>query len=176
MIRLFLAAAALTSTACGALDDFETTIEDEATIPGTFNAQTPSPLNFGGSFSSLDLSANREFSNQGVGPDDVDAIFVKAVHVESTEPMRDRLDVLLESIDLAVSSPGIAEKSVASKSQFPAAPAVDLDVVPDLNLKPYATAESMTMGATISLKQKPTFTTTLRVTVTLAIDINLLGT
>ncbi|MBI2377465.1 MAG: hypothetical protein HYV07_25920 [Deltaproteobacteria bacterium] len=160
---------------CGALDDFETQIEDQATIPGTFGTGMPGTLDFGGSFDSLQLSSNREFDNRGVDPSDVDAIFVKSVRVESTEPMRDRLDVLIDEITLVIEAPGLDSRTLASKSELPMGPSVELDVDPTFNLKPYAVASSMSISATLTLKQQPTFTTTLRTIVTLAIDVNLLG-
>ena len=49
-----------------------------------------------------------------------------------------------------------------------------LAIDPGVNLQPYATAPTMKISTEIKLKQKPLFDTTVKTTVTLQVNINLL--
>src|SRR5689334_8489314 len=92
-----VATAALAGAGCG-LNKFDETVEDEATIPGSYMSPAPFALGFMGGFNSLDLSTQKGFKNAGVTPDKVDAIYVKSVHLEGSRPDIDRLDVILKSV------------------------------------------------------------------------------
>lgn len=161
---------------CG-LDDFEQTLTDEASIPARVAGGGKVDLRYGGRFGNLNLSKSESFSNKGVDPKDVDAIFVKSARIEGIKPpapAQPRLDLLLESVELWVEAPDQTRKVVASGRQFPPnSYVVDLEVSSDFNLKDYATAPSMTIGTNVILKTQPALDTTLRTTVTLLIDVNL---
>ena len=195
----------VTSTiACAGLDDFETEVTDEATIDGTYLMNSPNSLNFGGQYSNLQLSATKEFQDQGIDPDDVDAIYITGITIEATTPEGARLDPIIRSIDFSVSAPGQSTKLIG-RSIVPdgelrvielgspnASGCSDVQYVDEMscqsnggewlsssfadmeNIKDYATADSMSVTANVELKQKPLFTTTLRTTIKLLIDINLL--
>lgn len=174
-----LGAFSVFGAACGALDQFEHTITDEATIPGMLSEGPFSPT-FGMSFSGIDLSKSQSFANAGVGPGDVDAIYVKSVLVEGTHASVDRLDVLFNSITLWVEAPGVPRQTIATKYMFERSNQASLDVSDDgmgmaINLKPYAVAASMSVGSDVNVKTKPAFETTLRTTIVLLVDINLVG-
>lgn len=161
---------------CGGLDEFEQVLEDEASIPGSFFQPAAFALGYKGGFDGIQLSKADSFQNAGVEPSDVDAIFVKSVHLEGTKPQIDRLDVILTSVELFVEAPGVPRATIATITQFPpGASAVDLDADTALNLKPYAVAPSMSVGANVTLRQAPALETTLKTTVKLLVDINLLG-
>lgn len=161
--------------ACG-IDDFEVTLEDSATISGTqFQTGIPGALDYG-NFGALTLETNKSFLDQGVSPDDVDAIFVKSVNVAGGNPEIDRLDVILESIELSVDASGVNKRTIATGSNFPAQTrSVDLSVMSEVNLKSYAVANDMSVGAVITIKTPPALQTTIKTTITLLVDINLVG-
>lgn len=167
--------------ACGALDEFEETIVDETTIPGsTMTINGPFSPSFTGRFNGVDLSSTQSFRDNDVSPGDVDGIFVKAIRVEITTGAQnadlDRLDRFIERLELWVEAGGQPRISLAVQEPFPMAQAIDLAVDPDLNLKPYATSTNMTIGANVRVAQdRPVVSATMRTTVTLLIDINLLG-
>jgi hypothetical protein len=163
-------------SACGAFDDFEVTIEDSATIPGTWGTGTPLSPTYDGKFNGLNLAAESNFANQDVKPDDVDAIFVKSVELRDSEPQLNNLQAVIDSVELFVEAPGQPKQRIANGSGFPAGGSAMLTVDSTINLKPYATASNMVVSAQIQLKRRPAFTFRLTTVVTLNVDINLLGT
>lgn len=165
------------SAGCGILDDFSVDLEDEATIDGTYLAGTTSGLNFGGDFNSLNLSSEKTFADQGADPNDVDAIFIKSVETFATNPMDENLRPIIRSITLYVEAQGQAKTKFAEATlpDTGTVTKIEYTVVPDLNLKPFATSTGMKMSADIALKQTPLFSTTLKTRVALLVDINLLG-
>ncbi len=166
----------LAAAGCG-IDDFEFTIQDSATISGTaFQAGIPGALDYGAGFDSVKLETNKSFLDQGVSPDDVDGIFVKSVNIAGGNPEIDRLDVILESIKISVNAKGQPELIFASGSNFPSpSRAVDLETMTETNLKSYAVAGDMSVGAEIVIKTPPALQTTLNTTIDLLVDINLAG-
>lgn len=169
---LLLAAA---GTGCGALDEFDVTIEDTATIPGTVGANQPFSPMYGGGFNGLDLSGDKTFQNNDVDPDDVDAIFVKSVRLEDSMPELKNLANVVEMVELFVEAEGLPKQRIAMGSNFADAAFAELTIDQGVNLKPYAVKPQMTVSAQIRLKQRPAFTFNLRTVVTLLVDIDLLG-
>jgi len=172
-----LACGLLVLAGCGALDDFEVSVSDEATIEGKFLNQ-PEGLSFGGSFGGLRLETTKQFTDQGADPSDVDAIFVKSITVEATNPAGINLAPILSSVSLFVAAPGQPKLAIGTATLDANAQlkSLSLDAMTMTNLKPWAVAGPLTMSADIVLRQKPAFDTTLRTTVLLLVDINLLGT
>ena len=171
----FIMVFAVLGSACGAIDEFDHTMQDEATIPGSYDQTGPFALNYSGGFNSVSLSQEKSFQNAGVEPGDVDSIKVTSVRLEGKNPQIDRLDVLLESVTIWIEAPQLERKTIASGANFPqGSSATDL-MVPDVELQPYAEAPSMKVGADVVIKQEPLFDTTLRTTIVLHVDIDLLG-
>lgn len=164
------------ATGCGAFDDFEVEMKDEVTVPGRgLVLGVFSPLPYSGNLAGTQLSQNQTFQNQGVEPGDVDAIFVKSIRLDDSEPNLKNFANVLEEVVLYVEAPGVERKELARGSGFPDAATVELMVQGTLNLKPYAVASSMTISAEVKLKQQPLNTFKILTTVTLLVDINLLG-
>lgn len=178
-------AASLGALSCGALDEFEQTIIDETTIPFTQPAQAPfTPTFAGGGFSSVNVSSLQEFQNNGVSPGDVDAIYVKSVTLDlstgSNNPAIDQLDNFIVSVELFVEAPGLDRQVIATKTMMPETASTTLeitpgDMLPGVNLKPYATAPSMSFGAQMMLKDPRGVNAQLKTTIVLVVDLNLLG-
>jgi hypothetical protein len=166
-------------SACAALDEFEEVLVDETTIPATSPVASPFAPGFGGGFGGIELSKSRAFGDAGVSPSDVDAIFVRSVRIEADSGSGnlelDRLDRLLTSINLYVEAPGQERRVIAQLAAFPAAASADLLVETMLNLKPWAVAPSMSIGAELVLTRRPAVNVKLKTTVTLLVDVNLLG-
>jgi len=176
---------------CG-IDDFEEVITDEATLPRMQTAGTPLSAGYGGSFNSLELSKARNFENMGVEPGDVDGIYVKSIQLEmdsgSDNDAINRLALYVESMEIWVEAPGEERKTVGRLMPAPDAKTADLTIESDFQpsaaddqgtgLKPYAVAESMQLGAQVVLTENGSGTflnIKLKTTVTLLIDVNILG-
>ncbi len=180
--RQAVAALAVAMTACGGLDEFEEVIVEEASIARTDGNGINGPFSpsFGAGFSDIDLSQARTFENEGISPDDVDAIYVKSVTLEvdtGTDDSRlDQLHFYIEGMEMNVTATGQSEAMIAELPTPVAMTRVaNLDVPPMLNLKPYATADSMTVTANVRLKEPRGVNFVLRTTITLLIDVNILG-
>jgi len=160
--------------ACADLDDFEVEISDEAVIDGQFMARISNPLGFMGNYQDLNLSTSKEFTDQGIDPNDVDAIFVKSVQIVATSPADIRLDSIIESVAYTIKAPGQQPQSVAT-AELPDGVelrVINCNVESDINLKPYATSDNMSISADLALKQTPGLTTTLKTTIKLLVDID----
>ncbi len=186
-----LAAFAVILASCG-IDDFEQVITDEATLPAARVAGTPLNPIYGGDFNALELSNEKSFQNQGVKPSDVDGIFVKSIQLEmdtgSNNPSLDRLSIYIDSLEIWVEAPDEPRKTLGRLTEVPEAKTADLVIEGDFatsaadmkgtGLKPYAVAESMKIGADLVLTPQganPAINIKLTTTVTLLIDVNLLG-
>jgi hypothetical protein len=170
-----IASSASFSAACG-LNKFDDTLTDQATIPGKVTMGAPFSLMYGGAFSSgLDLSTEKSFQNNGVKPSQVDAIYVKAVHIEAM-PDVEHFDVILQSLTISVEAPNVPMQTIAMGSDFPSSNEADLTVMSMVNLKPYAVSPMMQVGTNAVLKQQPGLNTTIKTTVTIEVDIHLPGT
>ena len=161
---------------CGALDEFEQVIVDETVIPGQAN---PGPFNaqFGGALNNLDLSSANEFRNNDVSPNDVDAIYVQSIVVEldGGSPEVSIMSDYLDGIEFVVESDGLPTVSLGMITDIPMATSAAIAVDSSINLKDYAVAPSMRIRANIRLRRQPFVNLTVRTTVTLLVDINLLG-
>jgi hypothetical protein len=176
---------------CG-IDDFETVLMDEATLPATRTPGVPVQGIYGDAFNALELSQAKSFQNAGVKPGDVDGIYAKSIELEmdtgSNNPAIDKLSIYVDSLELWVEAPGEARKVVARETNMPEAKTVSLPIEADFavtasdskgtGFKPYAVAESMTFGANLVLTPAgadPFLNIRLTTTVTLLIDIDILG-
>lgn len=173
MQRLTLASLLLLA-GCGAFDEFDVTISDSASVPGNFQAMVFQP-SYSGSFGSLDLSGEQTFKNNNVKPSDVDAIYVKSIRLEDSQPMLNNLANIVESVSFTLEAPGQAPRQIGVGMAFPMAASAELMVDPTYNIKDYATAAAMSIKAEVKLKKSPAFSFTIKSTITLHVDINLAG-
>lgn len=174
--RVLVALLTFGGTACGALDEFEQVIVDEARLPQQTNPGPFSP-DFGGSLDDLNLSTAEEFQNNNVSPDDVDAIFVKSLVIETDggTPTLSIMSTYLSRVEFYVQADGVPRQTLGVLTEIPDATSAVIPVDPTLNLKPFAVAPSMQVGADIELRVVPFVDVTIRTTLTLLVDINLLG-
>ncbi|CAN0562246.1 unnamed protein product, partial [Laminaria digitata] len=135
-------------------------------------------------FSRVNLPSLQEFQSNGVSAGDVDAIYVKSVTLDlstgSNNPAIDQLDNFIVNVELFVEAPGLNRQVIATKTMMPEAASTTLeitpgDMLPGVNLKPYATAPSMSFGAQMMLKDPRGVNAQLKTTIVLVVDLNLLG-
>ncbi len=181
LLGLTMGLSAAVLSGCDSLDEFEETITDETTIPGTLTmTQTPFQATYSGGLNGLDLSKAKTFQNNGVAPVDVDAIYVKALELSidmGAGAPAEWQDVsrYVQSFTISVSAPGLETKEVAKVEPIPMGQSVSIPVSSTVNLKPYAESSSMTFSAAVKLKMAPPVNAKLTTGITLLIDINLLG-
>ncbi|MFO0726856.1 MAG: hypothetical protein U1E65_23930 [Myxococcota bacterium] len=165
----------LVGTGCGALDKFDVTLTDSASIPGSFMGMVFQPQ-YAGSYGQLNLSGDQTFKNNNVKPSDVDSIFVKSIELEDSQPMLNNLSNVVDSVSFYVSAPGMEKKLIGSGMAFQPGATATLTVDSTLPIKPYAVSPSMSISADIKLKKSPALNFSIKSTITLHVDINLLGT
>lgn len=170
-----LGAAMLVAAGCG-LVAFDVTVEADTVIQGggTIFDQLAS-LGFQ-SFGGIDLSTTQEFENRDVRPEDVDSITLKRVVLEITDPS----DVdfsFLNSLEFYVEAPGQPKVLVAQSAPgaFDGTRRVEMEIVDGVELKPYATAESMSLTTQANADGRPSADTTVHATVVFHVDPNLGG-
>lgn len=173
-----LAAGLAMATGCDALDDFEETFEDVIVIPGARPAGTPFTSSYEGALSSLDLSSSRGFREAGVSPSDVDSIRAArgALSIDLGNPQLNDLSVYVASMTLFVRSDNQAPVVLAEVDDPPMAAAMALPLDTTVELKPYAVDSGMRFDAELTLAVEPALPVRLTTSITLAIDVNLLGT
>ncbi len=166
------AALALGLASCG-LDQVEVLLDDQVSIPATTIGSPFQPTY--PQLQGLAFASRQELQNNDVKPEDIDAIFVLGARLEGTEPQKDNLGAILSRASFDVESPGLERRLLASKDPMPDGPSVELDFDPMFDLKPYGTAPSMSIHTDLGLKEPRAFPTTVKVTFTLLVDVNLGG-
>ncbi|MBI3179112.1 MAG: hypothetical protein HYZ27_05585 [Deltaproteobacteria bacterium] len=165
----------LAALSCGDVDNFDIVESSSTQIPGcTVACQVLSTLPFA-DFGAMDLTQNEELENQGVSKDQIDSVKVTDLVLTVTDPPGQDL-TFIETIEFRVSAAGLSEKVIAQGGPFPAGlTQVHLNVL-DVELKPYASAESMTITTeTGPGSEMPPQSTTVEATITLSVDVNVSG-
>ena len=162
----------LALASCG-LDEVEVVLDDQVSIPATllgtpFQASYPQ-------LQGLAFASSQELQNNDVQPENIDAIFLLSARLEGTEPQKDNLGAILSHVNFDIESPGLERRRLASKSPIPEGPSTELDFDPMFDLKPYGTAPSMSIHTELGLLEPRAFPTTVKVTFTLLVDVNLGG-
>jgi hypothetical protein len=175
-MKSFAAALALLAAAgCGKLDKVDITRSASETIPGVaVPAGTPSGSISG--FGAVDIGGQDALRANGINPNEIDSAHLLRLRLEVKSGAG--LETWLDSIAIDVEATGLARQRVASKSAIRALPAnttaVDLDVDPNVDLKPYLTAASAPLMITAS-GLPPAVDTTVEVTATIQVDVNVSG-
>lgn len=170
--RVGVALGLLLAPGCG-LDEVEVELVDQVTIPST-SLGTPFQVGYP-QLQGLDFSSRQELRNNDVEPSDIDAIFLRGARLEGTEPQKDNLGAILSRASFDIESPGLERRRLAARDPIPDGPTAELDFDPNLNLKSYGTAPSMSIHADLGLEEPRAFATTVRVVFTLLVDVNLGG-
>lgn len=164
---------ALTAGCATALDTFDITRTSTTTIQGDalLGGLLPT-LGFGG-LTDMNLSQSSEFKNQGVEKHQVDSVTLKLLRLRVVTPAGQDL-TFMKKLEFFAESPGLAKVLVATGGPFaPGAATIDL-TLPAAELKPYVTADKMSLTTTVDGKP-PKQDTQIEATVTLRVDVDVTG-
>lgn len=174
MRRASILLACLPLVMCSDLDNFQIEQKSSAQIPG----QTPleqllGSVSFAG-FDNFDITQNAELKNQGVTKDQIDSVKLSRVTMTVRSPESGQDFTFITSLRFFVESPGLPRALIATGGPFPAnAQVVELDLE-DVELAPYAAADTMNI-TTESTGQKPRQDTTIEAAIGLDVDVNVGG-
>lgn len=172
--RFAFAAVVLASLTCGSdVDNVEVESEGRAMIPGgTVIDQLLGDLAFSG-FDDIDVSQSQELENQGYTEEQIDSVRLDSLTLTVSAPAGGDFD-FLESIAFFVEAEGEERVEIARLSPVPDGQ-TSLDVpVADVELLPYAVAESMTV-TTEATGSAPDEDTTVDAHLVFDVDINVSG-
>ncbi|WP_242346734.1 hypothetical protein [Anaeromyxobacter terrae] len=160
----------LAATACGRLDDVDFTRSATLTIPGTPGGGPSGTI---GGIAAIDLGGKEALRAQGIDPGDIDSAHPRRLHLEVRDGAS--LETWLDDVVLRARAVGLPDVVVAEKHGIRTLPAgtraLDLDVHGDVDLKPYLTGESPTLGVEAT-GAPPTVDTTVDITATVRVDVN----
>lgn len=159
---------------CGGLDTFELREESSARIDGgTLLEQFVGDLGFG-SLLNLDVTESEELKNQGVERHQIDSVRLTSLALTITDPPSGQDFTFLESLEFYVEAPGLPRQRIARGGPFPAgATRVEL-AADDLELAPYAAAESMRVTTAVT-GRRPRQDTTVLAELALTVDVDVSG-
>jgi hypothetical protein len=168
MLALLLAV-----TACGGLDQIDFTRSASVTIP---EGPAGAPAGTIGGFGAVDLGGEAALREQGIDPGDIDSAHPRSLRLEVKSGAS--LETWLDDVVLRARAEGLPEVIVAEKHGIRSLPAgtrvVDLDVHRDVDLKPYLVGQSPALGIDAT-GTPPGADTTLEVTATVRVDVNVSG-
>lgn len=171
--RISLMLVALAAITCGTLDTFAVSESSRATIPrGNVLEQLAGDVGFG-DFVKLDITESQQLQNQGVTRNQIDSVRVDALTLEVVSPEGGDLS-FLDELGFFVEAPGEARRRIARGGPFPAGEASVSLTLDDVDLAPYAAAESMTITTEVS-GSRPDQDTTVDATIELIVDVNVGG-
>jgi hypothetical protein len=175
----FLTVLVLSNGCADKLDAFTITRSGSADVAGSvLPGVLTSALQLGG-LGNMDFSQSAEFKNQGVKANQVDSVTLTKLHLQVTKPASgqdlqflDKVEFFAEGKDTAGNP--LPRVLVATGGPFTkGATGVDL-TIPSQELKPYVIGPSMSITSDVKGKP-PAQDTTLQVTVSMRVDVNVTG-
>lgn len=165
---------ALSACADGkSIDDFDITRSAESVVSGSVLTQVLGSIGFA-SLSDLNFSNSAEMKNSGVKPSQIDSIKMTLLRLKVKKPATGQDLTFLSSVKFYAESSGLPKVLVAEGGPFAAGSGqVDLKLA-GAELKPYATAASMSLTTEVS-GHAPAQDTTIEATVTLRVNVNVTG-
>lgn len=166
-----LLALVLAVAACDGIDNFDVNASGKASVEArTLIDELLGLVPFEG-LGQVDFE--QEFRNQGVTEEDVDSVVVTSFVLTIEAPATQSFD-FLERVAFFASAEGLEEVRIASADGIdPAARRLEL-ALDDVDLKPYATAERMTIRTEV-VGERPEEATTLRADVVFDVDVTVPG-
>jgi hypothetical protein len=163
----------LAVTACGGLDEVDFTRSASVTIPKGPAGVPPATID---GFSPVDLGGEAALREQGIDPGDIDSAHPRRLRLEVKQGAN--LETWLHDVVLRARATGLPEVIVAEKHDIELSPAgtrvVELDVDRDVDLKRYLVGQSPTLGVEAT-GTPPGSDTTLEITATVRVDVNVSG-
>ncbi len=155
------------------LDEFDLSRTATAEVAGSpLPAVLQNALNMTG-FADMEFSTAQEFKNQGVAPNDVDSIKLRALSLKVVSPPGQDL-TFLESVEFFAEAEGKAKVSVAKGGPFAKGVASLALTMTNVELKPYVVAPKMSLTAAVKGHQ-PNQTTKIEATAVLRVDVDVTG-
>ncbi|OGQ90355.1 MAG: hypothetical protein A2289_26415 [Deltaproteobacteria bacterium RIFOXYA12_FULL_58_15] len=165
----------LAAITCGDIDKFTIEESSSTTIQGaSLLEQLAGDLGFGG-FLNMDISQNQELQNQGVEREQIDSVHIQSLTLTITDtPPEGRDFTFIDNLEFFVESQGLERKLIASGGPFAAGlTTVGLEVE-NVDLAPYAAAESMNITSEVT-GRRPSKETTIDGKIVLEVDVNVSG-
>ncbi len=155
------------------LDTFEVQEEAQADIPGNpLGGVIDAVIPFG-SFSEMNLSESQELKNQGVEPSDIDSVRITSLTLTLTEPPGGDF-TFLDSLEFFVEAEGEPRRRIADANSFVAGDNTLSMHIEDVDLKPYAVKDSMSI-TTAASGSSPTEDTHIEAIIELEVDVDVSG-
>ncbi|MAO82287.1 MAG: hypothetical protein VX405_11390 [Myxococcota bacterium] len=169
----FLLSGMLGLIGCGGLDTFPIEVTSESQVEGgSLIEQWVGDLGFGG-FLNLDISSHESLANQGIKPEQIDSVRLTEMRLEITSP--DAQDfTFIESLEFLAEAPELEQKLVAFGGPFTEGESIIILDRTDLELAPYATAETMSITTNVTGRRPPQ-DTTIKAFLRLDVDVNVTG-
>ena len=159
-----------TLLACAQATSFSTTVEAETVIEGgTLLEQLAGDMGFD-SFLAFDVTANEQFANQGVERHQIDSVRLTALRLNASAGDF----TFLDRLEFFVEAEGQERVRIAHGGPFPDG-AADIELeIDDVDLAPYAAADTMDLK-TVVQGRRPDQDTTITAGVDFLIDVNVSG-
>jgi hypothetical protein len=156
--------------ACAQATSFSTTVEAQTQIEGgTLLEQLAGDMGFD-SFLAFDVTANEQFANQGVERHQIDSVRLTALRLNASAGDF----TFLDRLEFFVEAEGQDRVRIAHGGPFPEGQA-DIELsLDDVDLAPYAAAETMDLK-TVVQGRRPDQDTTITAGVDFLIDVNVSG-
>jgi hypothetical protein len=170
LVRIAISAALLASLPGCGLDTFDVHASGRSTVDGSIagGVLDAVPLQLDG-LTSFDITSSREFKNQGAKPGDIDSVKLTSLGLAVEAPANGNLD-FIDHVDFYASAPGQKDVLIATLDVPTKGVRTVHAKVLDVELKPYATATSMTLSSKVKGRQ-PHEDTTVRVDVVISVDV-----
>jgi hypothetical protein len=166
-----LAAAALLA-ACNPTVSFDTTVKGSSTIPGSnIPGVLQIPANLAG-LSNVSFAQQANLANNNTDKDHVDHVRVKSMTLTVTSPSGQDLS-FLQTLSFFVSAPNQAQVRIAHQETFPKGVSSVQMTLDNVDLAPYAKADSFSI-TTQGSGTAPSQDTTIEAAMVLTIDAHLL--
>ncbi|GAB4510343.1 MAG: hypothetical protein Tsb0020_27450 [Haliangiales bacterium] len=159
---------------CDSLDNVTLVVRDESVVPRrSVLEELLGSISFAG-LDNFDISETQEFENQGYSKDQLDSVRLERFSLIITDPLGEPEDInfdFLSSIRFYVETEGLPRLLIAELDPIPTeVQDIDLDVIPGVELQPYAIAPSMQITTSVN-GMRPAQETTILAEVTFDVDI-----
>ena len=168
---LALAAAALALAGCNPTVSFDTSIKATSKIPGSTLGSLGGSLPLAG-FNNINFAQQANLANNNTDKSHIDHVRVKSLTLTVTTPSPGDLS-FLSSLSFSIEAPGVAKVEIANLSVFPKnqqSVQMNLD---NVDLAPYAKADSLTITSA-GAGTAPGQDTTIDIAMVLTIDAHVL--
>jgi hypothetical protein len=166
-----LAASGLALLGCNPTVSFDTTVQGTSTIPGSALGPLSGPLTLTG-FNNINFSQQANLANNNTDKGHIDHVRVKSISLTVTSPSGGDLS-FLQTLSFSIESPNVPKVEIANLNVFPKGQATVHMALDNVDLAPYAKADSLTITSA-GTGTSPSQDTTIGITMVLTIDAHVL--